>query len=105
MNRLQRLLIRMGLDGALRAQADEIAVACADAVYARLTRNSVVTTLNEARGYVRARGATIVQRHVAEVDRLADDQRRQLRNMVADRLSDRFAAELVQQPVAHRRAA
>lgn len=105
MNRLQRLLIRMGLDGALRTHADELANECAAAVSARLTGNTILSTINEARGYVRARAATIIQRRVAEIQGLADDHRQQLRAMVAEKLSDQFASQLLHRRVIQRRAA
>lgn len=105
MNRMQRLLIRMGLDGALRAQAEELANECAQVVNARLSGNTMLSSINEARGYVRARAATIIQRRVAEVQGLADDHRQQLRAMVADKLSDQFASQLLHRRVIQRKAA
>ena len=105
MNRMQRLLIRIGLDGALRTQAEEIANACAEDVNSRLTGHSMLSSIGEARGYIRARAATIVQGHVAEIQGLADNHRQLLKAMVAEKLSDRFASQLLHRRVIQRRAA
>ena len=104
MNTLQRLLIRLGLDMPLQKQADEICGACAETVVSLLTDTSL-KSLSEARGYVRARAATIIQRHLIPISGLTDTSRQHLHDLVSERLSQRFALQMVQRPVVQRRAA
>ena len=103
MNPLQRLLFRLGLDAPLQIQADELATQCAGAVSASL--NGTFSSQHEARGYIRARAALPIQRRVAELQGLTETCRRQLCEMVADRLSQRLTPQMLQQSAVQRRAA
>jgi len=102
MNALQRLLLRLGLDGPLERRADELAAECSEVVAARLSGAPEVSSMNEARGYIRARAATTIRRHVAEIQGMPDRRRRQLQDMVGERLAERFATQFVRRPLVQR---
>ena len=95
MNTLQVWLAHLGMDSALRRQADQIAAACADKVSARLNGATPLASRDEARGYVRARAATIIKQRVAATRTANPRFQHQLVEMVAERISERFAPQIL----------
>ncbi len=106
MNTVQFWLARLGLDSALHQQADQIAAACADKVSTRLNRVTPMASRDEARGYVRARAATVINRRIAAARSVNPRFRQQLVEMVSDRIIERFAPQMLShQATPDRRAA
>ncbi len=95
MNTIQVWLTRLGLDSALRRQADQITAACADKVSARLNGATPMASRDEARGYVRARAATVINHCVAAARTVNPRFRQQLVEMVSERISERFAPQML----------
>ncbi len=95
MNIVQVWLAHLGLDSALRRQADQIAAACADKVSARLNGAMPMASRDEARGYVRARAATVINHCVAAARTVNPRFRQQLVEMVSERISERFAPQML----------
>jgi chorismate mutase len=102
---VQVWLTRLGFDSALRRQADQIAAACADAVSSRLNGATTIGSSAEARGYVRARAATVINRRVADARTIPPRFREQVVEMVSDRIIDRFAPRVVHHQAAPLRRA
>ncbi len=90
-NIVQVWLTRLGFDSALGRQADQIAAACVDAVSSRLNGATTIGSLAEARGYVRARAATVINRRVAATLTIHPRYREQVVEMVSERIMERFA--------------
>lgn len=95
MNTFQIWLAHLGLDSALRRQADQIAAACADKVSARLNGVPPLASGDEARGYVRARAATVINQRVAAARTVHPRFRQRLVEMVTERIIERFALRML----------
>ena len=105
MNIVQFWLAHLGFDSALRRQADQIAAACADKVSARLNGATPMASRDEARGYVRARAAIVINHRVAAARAVNPRFRQQLIEMVSERIIARFAPQMLSHQAAPLRRA
>ena len=110
MNIVSMFLARIGLDQPLHSLASEIAGGCRGDVLQRLSTNPDARSMNEARGFVRARSALVVGRAVGQhpaADQLSTSMRGRLVELVHQRLVDELAPTLydMSQPNRLRRVA
>ena len=110
MNRVSIFLARMGLDQPLHSLAGEISKACESDVWGRLSATPSARSINEARGFVRARTTLVAGRNVSQNQpamTLPGSMRQRLTEMVTQRLVDGLAPRLYENSSPHelRRAA
>ena len=64
MSWFKQLRSRLGMDDKTAARAEEIAERCFDPVWRRVRGRVLSMSVNESRGYIRARAAAVVRREI-----------------------------------------